>query len=86
MAAYNKALSLFPPEVSAAEKTLKKQCKEGVAIAQETHNRLLKQARESQTSNAPASGINLDSEMLPWNRALRLRELPDPKSSVCHYF
>lgn len=64
--AFETALSLLPAEPSAAEKTLKKQCEEGLAAIQETITRLRHQENDSFTC-IPVDEVNMDE--FPWNRA-----------------
>jgi hypothetical protein len=90
ISAYKKALSLLPPELTAMEKTLKKQYKLGIDASQEAHNRVLRELDESYTCSAPAKGLQPNSELCPWNRAVKLlsEAVPplsyDRNSSVCN--
>jgi hypothetical protein len=82
--AFEKALSLLPPELSTQEKTLKKQCEEGLALVQETIDRLRHQKNDS-FSRMPAGQVKMDE--FPWNRAETMMDdlvsSQNPNSSVC---
>ena len=82
--AFETALSLLPAVPSAAEKTLKKQCEEGLAAIRETIIRLRHQENDSFT-RIPVGEVNMDE--FPWNRArqycMNLSRLVT-NSSVCN--
>jgi tetratricopeptide (TPR) repeat protein len=81
--AYEKALSLLPGECSAQEKTLKKQCEDGLKFIRETLNRLSKQENDSFV-RVPAGEVKIDE--LPWHRAVtmmdELESTKNPNSSA----
>jgi hypothetical protein len=65
---FKRAIALLPPELTTSKRMSKKQYQEGITLAQETHDKLLQQAQESNEHSVPASGVRLDWDMLPWNQ------------------
>jgi hypothetical protein len=81
--AFEKAISLLPLELSAQEKTLKKQCEEGLGSVRETMDRLRQQDDDSFT-RVPVGEVKMDE--MPWNRASTIMDelisSQNPDSSV----
>jgi len=81
--AFEKALSLLPAQLSAQEKTLKKQIEEGLESVREAVGRLRRQDDDSFT-RIPVGQINM--EEMPWNRASTMMDelvsSQNPDSSV----